>query len=51
MSEKRGNKNTIKNNIRVSKDKKTITLKLDNVVEILQGIHIKKIQESLISII
>ena len=51
MSEKRGNKKTIKNNKRVSKDKKTITLKLDNVVEILQGIYIKKIQESLISMI
>ena len=34
MSEKGGKKNTIKNNKKVSKDKKTITLKLDNGAEI-----------------
>ena len=34
MSGKGGNKKTIKNNKKVLKDKKTITLKLDNSVEI-----------------
>ena len=34
MSEKRGEKKTIKNNKKVSKHKKTIILKLDNDVEI-----------------
>ena len=34
MSEKEGKKKTIKNNKKVSKDKKTITLKLNNGVEI-----------------
>ena len=33
MSEKEGKKKTMKNNKKVSKDKKTITLKLDNGAE------------------
>ena len=34
MSEKGGKKNTIKNNKKATKDKKTITLKLKNYAEI-----------------
>ena len=34
MSEKGGKKKTIKNNKKISKDKKTITLNLDNDIEI-----------------
>ena len=40
MSEKGGGKKAIKNNKNVSKDKKTITLRLNNDVEYLQRIYI-----------
>ena len=48
ISEKQGNKKTIKNSKKVLKDEMTITLKLDNGVEIpAKHIYIKKIQKSL----
>ena len=54
MSEKGGKKKTIKNTKKVSKDKKTITLKLNNGVEIPAKniyIYIKKIRNPLTSMI
>ena len=51
MSEKGGKKKTIKNNRKVSKEKKTITLKLDNGFEIPAKNICKKDSRSLISLI
>ena len=52
MIEKGEKKRAIKNHKKVSKDKKTITLKLNNGIEIpAKNIYIKKIQESSISMI
>ena len=45
MSEKEGKKKTIKKNKKISKDKKTITLKLDNGVEIPAKNIYKEISE------
>ena len=52
MGEKGGRRKTIKSNKKVSKDEKTITLKLNTGVEIPEkNIYIKKIQNPLISMI
>ena len=47
MSEKGGKKKAIKNNKKESKDKKTITLKLDNGVEIPAKNIYKEISEAI----
>ena len=47
MSKKGGNKKTIKNNKKATKDKKLLHQSLIMVLKYLQGIYVKKIQESL----